>query len=191
MGENIGYVRVSSAEQNPARQLDALAGFCVQGKDKIFIEYQSGKNISDRPELQKMLEYIREGDTVYVSELSRLGRSVRDLLNLIEQIKEKGASFRSVKENFETETPSGKLQFTMLAAISEFERDTIRERQAEGIAIAKEKGVYKGRKAKSIENIDELIKKRNMGVSVAQLAREVGVSRPTLYKIFKEKGVEV
>ena len=181
MGERVAYIRVSSLEQNEARQKEALAKFHI---DKIFIEKASGKD-TNRPQLQRMLEYIREGDTVYVAELSRLGRSTGDLLRIIGQIKDKGADFQSVKEKIDTDSPSGKLQLTMLAAIAEFERDMIRERQAEGIAIAKREGKYKGRKRKEIQNMAQIAEKRKMGVPVASLAREAGVSRNTLYRLLK------
>ena len=150
-GKNVAYVRVSTVEQNEARQREALQTY---GIDKWFIEKASGKD-TKRPELQAMLEYIREDDTVYVEEFSRLGRSTADLLSIVQQIEEAGAKFISIKENFDTKTPTGKLQMTMMAAIAEFERAMILERQREGIAIAKREGKYKGRKAVSVPNIKE------------------------------------
>ena len=135
-GKNIAYVRVSTAEQNETRQKEALKKYDI---DKWFIEKASGKD-TNRPRLQEMLEYIREDDTVYVEEFSRLGRSTADLLNTVQQIEDVGAKFVSLKENFDTKTPTGKLQMTMMAAIAEFERSMILERQREGIAIAKREG---------------------------------------------------
>ena len=179
---NVAYIRVSTIEQNESRQREAIAGYKM---DKIFIEKASGKNM-ERPQLQTMLEYIREGDTVFVTELSRLGRNTRDLLNIVQQIKDKGAEFQSIKEKIDTSSPSGKLQLTMLAAIAEFERDMIKERQAEGIAIAKREGKYKGRKPKEILNIAQIAEKHKLGVPLASLAREAGVSRPTLRKLLAE-----
>ena len=117
-GKNIAYVRVSTAEQNETRQKEALKKYDI---DKWFIEKASGKD-TNRPRLQEMLEYIREDDTVYVEEFSRLGRSTADLLNTVQQIEDVGAKFVSLKENFDTKTPTGKLQMTMMAAIAEFER---------------------------------------------------------------------
>ncbi|MBR4588390.1 MAG: recombinase family protein [Lachnospiraceae bacterium] len=182
---NIAYIRVSTKEQHEDRQIEALDRALGKGEYKAFIEKISGKNM-DRPELKKMLEYVREGDIIYVSELSRLGRSTADLWAIIKEIEKKGASFKSLKESFDTSTPAGKLQLTMLVAVAEFERDIIRERQAEGIAIAKAKGVYKGRKKCTLKDIEEVRKKRNMGVPVAVLARENHVSRTTMYRLLND-----
>ena len=141
-GKNIAYVRVSTIEQNEARQKEALEKYEI---DRWFIEKASGKD-TNRPQLQEMLMYIREDDTVYVEEFSRLGRSTADLLATVQAIEDAGAKFVSLKENFDTSTPVGRLQMTMMAAIAEFERAMILERQKEGIAIAKGEGKYKGRK---------------------------------------------
>lgn len=182
-GKNIAYVRVSTAEQNETRQKEALKKYDI---DKWFVEKASGKD-TNRPRLQEMLEYIREDDTVYVEEFSRLGRSTADLLNIVQQIEDVGAKFVSLKENFDTKTPSGKLQMTMMAAIAEFERAMILERQREGIAIAKKEGKYKGRKAVSIPNIgayyDKYMRRKGTKVSIAH---ELGISRTTLDKLFRE-----
>lgn len=182
-GKNIAYVRVSTAEQNETRQKEALKKYDI---DKWFIEKASGKD-TNRPRLQEMLEYIREDDTVYVEEFSRLGRSTADLLNIVQQIEDVGAKFVSLKENFDTKTPTGKLQMTMMAAIAEFERAMILERQREGIAIAKKEGKYKGRKAVSIPNIgayyDKYMRRKGTKVSIAH---ELGISRTTLDKLFRE-----
>ena len=182
-GKNIAYVRVSTAEQNETRQKEALKKYDI---DKWFIEKASGKD-TNRPRLQEMLEYIREDDTVYVEEFSRLGRSTADLLNTVQQIEDVGAKFVSLKENFDTKTPTGKLQMTMMAAIAEFERSMILERQREGIAIAKREGKYKGRKAVSVPNIgtyyDKYMRRKGTKVSIAH---ELGLSRTTLDKLFRE-----
>lgn len=182
-GKNIAYVRVSTAEQNETRQKKALKKYDI---DKWFIEKASGKD-TNRPRLQEMLEYIREDDTVYVEEFSRLGRSTADLLNTVQQIEDVGAKFVSLKENFDTKTPTGKLQMTMMAAIAEFERSMILERQREGIAIAKREGKYKGRKAVSVPNIgtyyDKYMRRKGTKVSIAH---ELGISRTTLDKLFRE-----
>lgn len=182
-GKNIAYVRVSTAEQNETRQKEALKKYDI---DKWFIEKASGKD-TNRPRLQEMLEYIREDDTVYVEEFSRLGRSTADLLNTVQQIEYVGAKFVSLKENFDTKTPTGKLQMTMMAAIAEFERSMILERQREGIAIAKREGKYKGRKAVSVPNIgtyyDKYMRRKGTKVSIAH---ELGISRTTLDKLFRE-----
>ena len=154
-GKNIAYVRVSTVEQNEARQREALKVFII---DKWFVEKASGKD-AKRPVLQEMLEYIREDDTVYVEEFSRLGRSTADLLATVQRIEDSGAKFVSLKENFDTKTPTEKLQMTMMAAIAEFERAMILERQREGIAIAKREGKYKGRKAVYVSNYRGILPK--------------------------------
>lgn len=181
-GKNIAYVRVSTVEQNEARQREALKTFNI---DKWFVEKASGKD-AKRPVLQEMLEYIREDDIVYVEEFSRLGRSTADLLATVQKIEDSGAKFVSLKENFDTKTPAGKLQMTMMAAIAEFERAMILERQREGIAIAKREGKYKGRKAVSVPNIEEYYQKymTRQGTKTS-IAAELGISRTTLDKLFK------
>lgn len=182
-GKNIAYVRVSTLEQNEARQREALKGLNI---DKWFVEKASGKDIK-RPKLQEMLEYIREDDTVYVEEFSRLGRSTADLLAIVKQIEDSGAKFKSLKENFDTSTPAGRLQMTMMAAIAEFERAMILERQREGIAIAKKEGKYKGRKAVCIPNIGDYYQKyMNRQETKTSISTQLGISRTTLDKLFKE-----
>lgn len=182
-GKNIAYVRVSTLEQNEARQREALKPYNI---DKWFVEKASGKD-TKRPKLQEMLEYIREDDTVYVEEFSRLGRSTADLLAIVQQIEDTGSKFICLKENFDTHTPAGKLQMTMMAAIAEFERAMILERQREGIAIAKREGKYKGRKAVSIPNIGEYYQKyTTRQATKTSIAEELGISRTTLDKLFNE-----
>lgn len=182
-GKNIAYVRVSTLEQNEARQREALKDYNI---DKWFIEKASGKD-TNRPKLKEMLEYVREDDTVYVEEFSRLGRSTADLLATVKAIEDAGAKFKSLKENFDTSKPVGRLQMTMMAAIAEFEREMILERQREGIAIAKREGKYKGRKAVSVPDIgkyyDKYMSRRGTKTSIAQ---ELGISRTTLDKLFKQ-----
>lgn len=182
-GKNIAYTRVSTIEQNEARQKAALEKYNI---DKWFDEKASGKD-TKRPKLQEMLEFIREDDVVYVEEFSRLGRSTSDLLVTVRKIEEAGARFVSLKEQFDTTTPAGRLQMTMMAAIAEFERDMILERQREGIAIAKAAGKYKGRKAITIPNIGEYYKKymTRQGSKVS-IAAELGISRTTLDKLFRQ-----
>lgn len=175
-------MRVSTIEQNEVRQREALQKCEI---DKWFIEKASGKDIK-RPILQEMLEYIREDDTVYVEEFSRLGRSTADLLATVQQIENSGAKFVSLKENFDTKTPAGKLQMTMMAAIAEFEREMILERQREGIAIAKRDGKYKGRKAINIPDIAEYYEKyMSRRGTKTSISKELGISRTTLDKLFR------
>ena len=187
-GKNVAYVRVSIVEQNEARQREALKEYDI---DRWFIEKASGKD-TKRPELQAMLDYIREDDTVYVEEFSRLGRSTADLLSIVQRIEDTGSKFISIKENFDTKTPAGKLQMTMMAAIAEFERAMILERQREGIAIAKREGKYKGRKAISVPNIgdyyDRYMSRQETKTSISA---ELGISRTTLDKLFKEYKEEI
>lgn len=182
-GKNIAYIRVSTAEQNEARQKEALQKYNI---DRWFIEKASGKDLN-RPKLQEMLEYIREDDIVYVEEFSRLGRSTADLLATVQKIEAAGAQFVSLKEQFDTTTPAGRLQMTMMAAIAEFERDMILERQREGIAIAKAAGKYKGRKEITVPNIGEYYEKyMSRQGSKVSIAAELGISRTTLDKLFKK-----
>ena len=175
----IGYVRVSTQEQNEGRQVEALKS---HGIDKWYIDKCSGKN-TDRPQFRAMVEYIREGDTVYVEDFSRLSRSVADLLNIVTQLQVKKVGLVSLKERLDTGTPQGRLMLTMIAAINEFERANILERQAEGIALAKQKGVYKGRKR--IEKptgwaeVYEAYRTRQMTATEAM--KRLGLKRNTFY----------
>lgn len=180
-GKNVAYIRVSSVTQNEARQREMLQRYDI---NKWFVEKVSGRSMK-RQKLQEMLEYIREDDTVYVSEFARLGRSTLDLLTIVRQIESIGAKFVSVKEQFDTSTPAGKLQMTMLSAIAEFECAMIRERQLEGIAIAKREGKYKGRKPVYVENIGEYYNRymTRQGTKTS-IAAELGISRTTLDKLF-------
>lgn len=188
-GKNVAYVRVSTVDQNEARQREALEKMNI---DKWFVEKASGRD-TKRPKLREMLDYIREDDTVYVEEFSRLGRSTADLLSIVRQIEDTGAKFVSLKESFDTKTPAGRLQMTMMAAIAEFERAMILERQREGVAIAKREGRYKGRKAIHIPDIDRYYEKymTRKGTKTS-ISAELGVSRTTLNKLFREcEGADV
>jgi len=135
----IGYVRVSSIEQNEARQLEAFKDLPLY---KIYVEKVSAKD-TKRPLLQQMLDYVRAGDTVYINDFSRLARSTKDLLEITETLTERGIKLISLKDKIDSGTPNGKLMLTMLGAINTFEREILLERQREGIAIAKQKGLYK------------------------------------------------
>ena len=143
----IGYVRVSSEEQNTARQEVLMQEL---GVEAVYIDRMSGKD-TNRPELQKMLEFVRRGDVVIVESISRFARNTRDLLELTERLERAGVEFVSKKESIDTATPCGKFMLTVFGAIAELERDSIRQRQAEGIAIAKANGVYKGRKPLDVD----------------------------------------
>lgn len=183
-GQTVGYVRVSAIDQNEARQIEALGDV-----DRLFSEKVSGKN-TDRPQLQEMLAYIREGDVVRAKSPDRLSRSTRDLLSLIERIQGKGAQIEFVDNpSLNTNTPQGTFMLTILGAVAELERATIRERQAEGIAIAKRNGVYKRAAALSREQIEAARERVDVGVPKAVVARDLGVSRQTLYTALAGDGV--
>lgn len=186
---NIAYVRVSTAEQNEGRQVEELKKHQI---DRWFTEKVSGKD-TNRPQLQAMLDYVREGDTVYIHDFSRLARSTKDLLELVEQLQSKGVHLVSNKENLDTGTPTGKLMLTMIAAINEFERENLLERQREGIALAKAEGKYKGGQVKRIDDqtltaVYERYQRRELNKT--QLAAELKISRPTLDKLLKDKGLQ-
>ena len=188
---NIAYIRVSTEDQNTSRQEELFKDYKI---DRFYKEKVSGKNIKDRPELQKMMDYVREGDVVYVESISRFGRSLQDLLSLINQLNEKGVEFKSLKEgDIDTTTPTGKLVFSIFASLPEFERETIRQRQAEGIAIAKANGVYKGRVRKDInrneflslynkwqsKEITKEYMRKKLNISLSTLDRRIAQYRKT------------
>lgn len=183
----IGYARVSTDEQNEARQ---LAMFEKKGVNKYFIDKLSGKN-TNRPQLKAMLDYVREGDTVIVSEYSRLARSTQDLLSIIQQLKDKGVQLISDKEKLDTTTPQGKLMLTMFAALAEFERDVILQRQHEGIAIAKKQGKYKGRQPLPYDEAQfhrECARWLRGQQSAAATMRLLGMKPNRFYRIVKSLG---
>lgn len=179
----VGYVRVSTIEQNERRQLITMDKYNVE---KVFSEKVSAKD-TNREELNNMLEFVREGDTIVIHDFSRLARSTKDLLHIVELLENKKVNLISAKENIDSSTPTGKLMLTMIGAINEFERTNMLERQREGIAIAKAEGKYKGRKEVKIDNFEEYYKRYlNREFNKTQLAKELGVSRPTLDKLIKE-----
>ena len=184
---NIAYIRVSSDTQNTERQELLLKGLDI---DKLYLEKASGKDIK-RPELKNMLDYIREGDILYIESISRLGRNLKDLLEIVELLSEKGVGLISIKENFiDTTTPQGRLIFNIFATLAEFERENIKERQKEGIEIAKSKGIYKGRKKIKIEfdkNFEKLYKMwENKEITAVKFMDELNVKRNTFYRRIKE-----
>lgn len=180
----IGYVRVSTVEQHEDRQLVTMEKYNVE---RIFQEKISAKD-TNRPELQAMLDFAREGDTIIVHDFSRLARSTKDLLQIVETLQANGIQLISAKENLDTSTPTGKLMLTMIGAINEFERENLLERQREGIAEAKKRGAYKGRKSIEIDDtfIEYYQKYKNRELNKTQLAKQLNVSRPTLDKLIRE-----
>ncbi len=179
----IAYVRVSSIEQNEARQVEALK---VHEIDKWFIEKVSAKD-TQRPKLKELLEFMRDGDVVYIHDFSRLARSTADLLNLVELFKFKKVTLVSNKENIDTSTPSGKLMLTMIGAINEFERANLLERQKEGIVIAKREGKFKGGTKKQVKNFGFYYKQyQNRELNKTELAKKLKISRPTLDRMIKD-----
>jgi len=179
----IGYVRVSTEEQKTERQETALNALDVE---KIFIDRASGKNM-ERPELKKMMEYVREGDTVIVESISRFARSTRDLLELMENLSKKAVAFISQKEAIDTTTSSGRFMLTIFAAVAELEREYLRDRQREGIEIAKQQGKYKGRKPGKYPDFECLLEKTKRGeMTAASAMRKLGMSKTTWYRKVKD-----
>lgn len=178
----IAYIRVSTIEQNEQRQNEAMKHYNIE---KWFIEKVSAKD-TNRPKLQEMLDFVREGDTLHIHDFSRLARSTKDLLEIVELLNTKGVTLVSNKENIDTSTATGKLLLTVVAAIAEFERTNLLERQREGIAIAKRNGVYKGRKPVSIPDFERQYQRyKNREITKSQLAKELKISRPTLDKLIE------
>ena len=187
----VAYIRVSSVEQHEARQVEALKAHNIE---KWYIEKKSGKN-TDREQLKLMLDFVREGDEVYVMELSRLSRSVTDLLNIVKLLEEKKVRLISLKENISTHdphNPTGKLIFMVLTALAEFERENILEKQREGIALAKQqKGKYTGRKPKTLPNFNEVYNAwKNKEITATSASKLLGVTRATFYNRVKKKEKE-
>lgn len=189
---NFAYVRVSTVEQHEERQIEALKKYKI---DKWFTEKVSGKT-RHRPKLEFLLEVASEGDTIYVHDFSRLARSTKDLLEIIEELQRKGVTLVSSKENLDTSTPTGKLMVTVIAAINEFELANLHERQREGIEIAKSKGKYAGRKKIRVDKEAwESCRTRyySRTLSKSKWAKELGISRPTLDKLIEEydNGIDI
>lgn len=182
--QRIGYIRVSTLDQSTERQLDGIA------LDKVFTDKASGKDIN-RLQLQTALDHIRAGDTLVVHSMDRLARNVEDMLRLVREMNDQGVSVDFIKENMSFtaggEDPRSTLMFTMLSAFAQFERSLIKERQREGIALAKAKGtVYKGRKpALNTERIAQLREQAATGANRSKLAKEFGISRETLYQYIR------
>ena len=185
----IGYVRVSTEGQNTARQDELMRELNVE---KVYTDKASGKS-KERPGLQDMMNFVREGDTVIVESISRFARSTKDLLNLIEELQSKGVEFYSKKESFDTTTPQGKFVLTMFGALAELEREQIAQRQAEGIAEAKKAGKYTGRKPIKVDEnafSEQYRAWKNGDTSPKFICKKLGLSHATFYrrvKAYEEK----
>ena len=181
-GQRIGYVRVSSFDQNPERQLEHVQ------VDKVFTDKASGKD-TQRPELERLLAFVREGDTVVVHSMDRLARNLDDLRRLVQRLTQRGVRIEFVKEYLTftgEDSPMANLMLSVMGAFAEFERALIRERQREGIALAKQRGAYRGRKkALAPEQVAQLRRRAAAGEKKAQLAREFGISRETVYQYLR------
>lgn len=183
---NVGYVRVSTEEQNTARQ-DAMMQ--KMGVEKVFVDKLSGKD-TNRPQLKAMLEYVREGDTLIVESYSRLSRSLQDLLNIVQELERKKVHFVSLKEQIDTTTPQGKLFMQITASLSEYERELINQRTREGVALAKAQGKFKGGKPKpKPHNWEEVMEKwTTKRITAVEAIKELGVKKGTFYNMVKRYG---
>ena len=181
-GQRIGYIRVSSVDQNSDRQLEGVV------LDRIFTDKVSGKN-TNRPELDNLIRFAREGDTIIVHSMDRLARNLDELRYLVNSLTNRGISIEFIKENLSftgEDSPISKLMLSVMGAFAEFERALIRERQREGIALAKQRGVYKGRKkALSTEQAADLVNRVQAGENKSKVAKEFGISRETLYQYLR------
>lgn len=183
LGQTVGYVRVSTTDQNPARQLEAIGQV-----DRLFAEKISART-TDRPQLQAMLAYVRSGDVVKVKSPDRLARSTTDLLALVNQLKSKDIQVEFIDQPaLNTDSPQGEFMLTILGAVAQLERATIKERQAEGIALAKARGVYDRTPKLSPDQIELARRRIADGVTKSKVARDLGVSRQTLYTALAGQG---
>lgn len=180
----VAYIRVSTVEQNEERQIKAMENL---GIEKYFEEKASAKD-TNRPKLKELLDYVREGDTVYIKDFSRLARSTKDLLELVEYLNKKKVHLISLKENLDSNTTTGKLMLTMIGAIYEFERENLLERQKEGIAIAKKDGRYKGRKKIDYpENwVDIYNQYKHRELKANEAIEQLELKKTTFYKLINQ-----
>lgn len=184
---NIGYVRVSTAEQNTGRQFALFEERGIK-LDKTYEEKVSGKDVKGRPELKKMLEYVREGDTVYIESISRLARNIMDLLKIVQQLQDKKVDLVSLKETIDTSTPNGKFLLSIFGAMAELERETIKQRQREGINLALAEGRAYGRpEVKTSPTFAKNYKEWKKGnIKSIDFMKLEGLKKTTFYKLVKE-----
>ncbi|MBQ6825935.1 MAG: recombinase family protein [Clostridia bacterium] len=179
----IGYIRISTTDQNTARQEVLMQELQVE---QVYIDRMSGKN-TDRPELKRMMNYVREGDVVIVESISRFARNTKDLLLLVEQLTAKQVEFISKKEAIDTTTPTGKFMLTVFGAVAELEREYILQRQKEGIAVAKQNGVYKGRKPIEHPRFNEIVTLWKGGdITAVEAMKRLDMKPSTFYRKVKE-----
>ncbi|MDG4649470.1 recombinase family protein [Roseibacterium sp. SDUM158017] len=182
----IGYARTSTLDQKAglAAQRDELAAV---GCEKVFEEQVSSVDTKSRQRLAEALDFIREGDTLIVTRLDRLARSVPHLLQIVETLKNKGAALRILGMDIDTSTSTGKLMLTVLGGIAEFEREIMLERQREGIAKAKAAGKYKGRKPTAMAKADEVAELHRAGTGASEIAKQLGIGRASVYRILRDR----
>ena len=188
----IGYARVSTQDQDLSLQLDALHD---AGCAEIYQEKITGAK-RERPQLQKMLEHLREGDVIVIWKLDRLARSLKDLVELVNQIQERGAALLSLNDQIDTTTPQGKFTFHVFAALAEFERDIIRERTRAGLAAARARGRKGGRPkglTKKAEHTAIIAEKLYLdgGISIQEICEQLAISKGTLYNYLRHQGIEI
>ncbi len=181
-GQRVGYIRVSSVDQNPDRQLDEVM------VDRVFVDKASGKDVH-RPQLDQLLAFVREGDTLVVHSMDRLARNLDDLRKLVQTLTRRGVRIEFVKEHLTftgEDSPMAQLMLSVMGAFAEFERALIRERQREGIALAKQRGVYRGRKKSlTVDQVVELQRRAQAGEAKTRLAQAFGISRETVYQYLR------
>lgn len=182
------YIRCSTEEQNEARQVEAANAI---GAEKIFMDKLSGKSI-DRPEFQQMMNFVREGDTVICSEISRIARNTKDLLNIVDELSKKKVEFVSQKESIDTTTPQGRFMLTVFGAMAELEREYILQRQKEGIAVAKTEGKYKGKQPLKVDEKkfrEVCAKWRRNEITAVEAQKQLELKPNTFYRRVKQYNV--
>lgn len=181
----VGYARTSTGHQiyGLESQIEKLTS---QGCEKLFKEHASTRKA--QPELEKAIDFVREGDTLIVMKLDRLARSTEHLMQIVSRLREKGVELRILDLGLDTGTPNGQLILTVMSGIAQFERDTMLERQREGIEAAKKAGKYRGRKPTARMQADAVLERRRRNLGVSRIAREVGISRSSIYRILDEQG---